>query len=244
MPIQFPQLLQDSWNFMRNHRAFTTLGFGLLFVVQLAGSYFTRQIQQLDPQALQQSTELNTEVLSQFPLMLIAGALGVLVNILVVLNIRAINNGNYQQFFQPLSRGLRAFFPTLLLTILMVMPMSLVLPLATEGTAGLIALPLLFTAIFVFLKLCLVVFVYLTDEPQKGVGESIKFIWQLSRGKMRLLLLYGVLSYLLPGLINLALISVIHGTLGLIVVQIVGTAISFYLTVFGFRFYQALRALG
>lgn len=243
MPIQFPQLLQDSWNFMRNHRAFTTLGFGLLFVVQLAGSYFTRQIQQLDPQALQKSTELNTEVLSQFPLMLLAGALGVLVNILVVLNIRAINNGNYQQFFQPLSRGLRAFFPTLLLTILMVMPMSLVLPLAASGTAGLIALPLLFTAIFVFLKLCLVVFVYLTDEPQKGVGESIKFIWQLSRGKMRLLLLYGVLSYLLPGLINLALISVIHGTLGLIVVQIVGTAISFYLTVFGFRFYQALRAL-
>lgn len=245
MPIRFPQLLQDSWNFLRNHRPFTAMGFALLFVVQLANSYFTQDIQQFDPQGLQQSAELDNSLLLQFPAMLIAGALGVLVNILVVLNIKAINNGTYQRFFQPLNLGIRAFFPTLLLTIVMIMPMSLAISFTTfiASGAGIVMLPLLFVAVFIFMRLCLVVFAYLIEEPQKGIGESIKFIWHLSRGKMRLLVQFCVLSYLVPSILNVVLLSLLGGGLGLMVAQILGTAISLYVTVFGFRFYQAIRAL-
>lgn len=246
MPINFAQLLQDSWNFMRNQAQFSLLGIGLLVLLQLASLFLLPQMQ-LTPQELQSPEAIETALSAQLTPAIAQALISVFVNTLIVLNIKSINNGNYRHFFQNLAGVGRAFFPVIALTLLMVMPFSVAVAfggvIGQMGNLAILMLPLMITGIYIFVKLCLIIYVYLIEEPQKSIGESIGTMWALSRGKMRILFLFCVLSYVTPSLITSLFARTLGGEIGLIGSQVIGAALSLFFVIFGFRFYQAFRAL-
>lgn len=246
MPIKFPELLQQSWNFMRNQPQFALTGIILLVVLQLLSLFVSPQVQ-LSPEELKSPDALDKMFAAQIVPMILSSVISVVFNILLVLNIKSINRGDYRHFFQNLGGVAKAFFPVLLLTILMVMPLSVAVSfggtIGQGGSLSLMILPLMVTGIYLFVKFCLVVYVYLIEEPQKTMGESIKFVWQITRGKMRILFLFCILSYLFPSLISSLIGRTLGGDVGLIVAQTFGAALSLFMLIFGFRFYQAFRAL-
>ena len=111
-----------------------------------------------------------------------------------------------------------------------------------NGSLAILILPLMATGIYVFLKLCLIIYAYLLEEPRKGVFETLRFTWSLSRGKMSSLLLFCILSYLIPSLIG-NFIGRIGGDVGVILSQLVSALVSLFVIVFGFRFYQLYRQI-
>ncbi|MBF0784315.1 hypothetical protein E4T80_02325 [Muribacter muris] len=245
MPIQFPTLLQDSWNFIRNQRNFTFIGLGLLMLVQLLLFYFTPKLA-IDPTTL--TPEMldkyaRESLLASLPVLLIS-AIGILLHILLVMNIKSINNGQYHHFFQHIGTAFARILPFIGLYILMSLPMSVGSAALVAGAAGgfsIIAFPLMITGIFIFVKWCLAAYVYLVEEPQKRVFETLSFTWQMSRGKMGILFLFCLLSYLFPTVIT-SLIGNIGG-IGRVLSHIVAAFLSLFVTVFGFRFYQAYRQI-
>ncbi|MDO4697415.1 MAG: hypothetical protein Q4A60_01865 [Pasteurellaceae bacterium] len=246
MPIKFPELLQQSWNFMRNQTQFTLTGIGLLVALQLLSLFVSPQMQ-LSPEELNSPDAFEKVFQDQLLPMILSGVISVFFNILLVLNIKSINRGDYRHFFQNLAGVAKAFFPVIALTLVMVLPLSVGISFGgTVGQAGSLAiliLPLMITGIYLFVKFCLVIYAYLIEEPQKTVGESIKFVWQLSRGKMRMLFLFCVISYLVPSLLSSFIGRIVGGDIGVMIAQVFGAALSLFMVIFGFRFYQAFRAL-
>lgn len=246
MPINFVQLLQDSWNFMRNQYQFSLFAILLLLILQLSTLYLLPQTQ-LSSAELQSPDMVEKVLQAQLMPAVIQGLISVFINILIILNIKSINNGNYHHFFQHLSGVGKYFFAVLVLTLLMVMPLSFSVALggvAVQGSSlSIMMIPLMIVGIFIFVKLCLVIYVYLVEEPQKKMGESIKFVWELSRGKMRILFLFCVLSYLVPSLLSSVIANLVGGEIGLFISQVFGAALTLFLVIFGFRFYQVFRSL-
>lgn len=243
MPIQFPTLLQDSWNFIRNQPHFTLVGGGLLILVQQLLFYFSPKIL-LDPTGLNADTldkQLGDLVLSLVPV-LVVSVIGIFINLLLILNINTINNGQYRHFFQHSGIALSRLFPFIGLNLLMFLPLSIGSTSFVTGQAGglsIIALPLMVTGLFLFVKWCLAAYVYLVEVPQKGVFETLSFTWQMSRGRMSTLFLFCLLTHLFPSVITASIANL--GGIGSLLSQIVAAVFSLFVTVFGFRFYQAYR---
>ena len=99
MPINFPQLLQDSWNFIRNRRQFSLTAMELLL------------------------TMVSASAVSLLPSLLI-GIGNIFISVLLVLNINDINAGIFQSFFQNTSKALAKLLPAISLYIIMVLPLS------------------------------------------------------------------------------------------------------------------------
>lgn len=241
MPINFASLFQDSWNFMRNQMQFTLFGIALLAIFPIIiFSLFPSA--ELNPQQLQ--SEQNLALLAQTMIpMIISSAISVFINILLIINIQAISNGSFQRFFNLTGMALKAFFPVLLLTLFMVMPVSFALSFSgiaiQSNNVGPLLLPLMVVGIFVFVKLSLVSYAYLIEKPQKSIFDTLKFTWQLSRGKMVSLLIFCMLTYLLPSFIGAA----IAGVAGSILSQIASAVLNLFIVIFSVRFYQVYRQL-
>ncbi|MDG6269513.1 hypothetical protein Q7267_08805 [Glaesserella parasuis] len=241
MPIKFPSLLQDSWNFIRNQGSFTLTGTALLILLQLSTIFLFPRVE------IQAGNTSNQEMLtlltSQLAPTIISALISVFINILLILNIKAINSGTYQHFSQNIGATLKAFFPVILLTIFMVMPLSIGISfggtVGQQGSFAIMILPLMATGIYLFVKLSLVVYAYLLEAPQ-SIMQTLRFTWGLSRGRMFPLFLFCILSYFFPSLLG-SLIGRIGGDVGIILSQVVGAFISLFVVVFGFRFYQVYR---
>ncbi|MDH2997393.1 hypothetical protein A1D22_00210 [Pasteurellaceae bacterium LFhippo2] len=242
MQIKFLDLLQDSWNFIRNQLQFTSFGVGLLVLLQI-GTLFLLQnliVLPLEPSTREVGSEV---VMSSFTPSLLLAVINVFVNAVLILNIKSINNGEYRHFFQNIVPALSVLPAMLLFMIIMFFPIAFaasgtMLAGASGGMSSLIMLPLLVTGIFVLIKLSIISYVYLTEEPRKSVMETLKFTWGISRGKGNMLLLYFAISYVVP-----FILSGIFGGLGTIVSVIIGSFINFFITIFGFRFYQIFRTI-
>ncbi|QLB21342.1 hypothetical protein A6B43_07320 [Vespertiliibacter pulmonis] len=242
MPIRFPQLLQDSWNFMRNHTQFSLFGFLLLLLLQGSMTFFAYQVPEPSQDLVSQDV-VEQVVIAQFLPTIIAAIATIFINVLLILNINTIIAGHYSHFFTNLGQTVKYFFPALWLNIIMILPVSIGVAGALSGTGSFLILPLFVGSMFIFIRLCLVVFVYIIEQPQKNISESLRFIWQLGRGKMRWLMLFCLLSYLFPGGINILLSKILPEMLTAIILPLLTSAINLYLIIFGFRFYQALRSL-
>ena len=241
MPINFASLFQDSWNFMRNQTQFTLFGIALLAIFPIVIFMLFPSVE-ITPQQLQSQDNLGLLAQNMAPT-LISSVISVFINILLIINIQAISNGNFQGFFRQSPVALKAFFPILLLTFLMVMPLSFGISfggLATQaGSLAILFIPLMASGIFIFVKLCLVSYVYLIETPQKSIFNTLKFTWQLSRGKLTPLFLFCLLTYLLPSLIG----TVIAQIGGSILSQIISAVLNLFIVIFSVRFYQVYRQL-
>ena len=241
MPINFASLFQDSWNFMRNQTQFTLFGIALLAIFPIVIFSLYPNVE-LTPEQLQSQDNLSLLAQNMAPT-LISSVISVFINILLIINIQSISNGNFQGFFSQAPSAIKAFFPILLLTFLMVMPLSFGVSfggLASQaGNLAILLIPLMASGIFIFVKLCLVSYAYLIEKPQKNTFDTLKFTWQLSRGKMVSLFIFCILTYLLPAFIG----STIAGAIGSILSQIVSAVMNLFIVIFSVRFYQVYRQL-
>lgn len=233
MPIKFTELLQQSWNFIRNQPKFSSFAISLLIVLQSINFIFLPNT----------AESLSPDVL--FPRLLSAAAT-VFLSILIILNIKSINSGSFQQFFQNSGEALQRFFPVIFLTLVMVFPVSLGMAAGTLATTGdtslsLIAFPLLIGGMFIFIKFSLVIFVYLTETPQKTVRETLAFTWSLTRGRLYPVVSYCFISQFLPIVINTLVLSLGANLVTVIISVVVSAFLSLYMNIFGFRFYQSYR---
>lgn len=238
MPIKFPQLLQESWNFMRNQRQFTLFALSLLLMSQLlsvlvVGSHTAEPQQPTSPDQI--------SLFGVVPTMLLV-CLNLFFNLLFILNIKAINQGKYQSFFKNVSGALVKIFPAIGLHLLMIFPISMGAAFYLSG-GGLVALPLLVTGCWVFLKLCLSVYAYVIDDRQ-GVMDSVKFSWQLTRGKLLPMMLYVIIAYFMPLMISNLFLKLGNNMAVIALSLILSAVISLFVTIFSFRFYQAIRQQG
>lgn len=231
MPINFPQLLQDSWNFIRNRRQFSLTAMGLLLVIQLLATFVLSNFMVSD------------SAVSLLPSFLI-GIGNIFISVLLVLNINDINAGTFQSFFQNTSKALAKLLPAISLNIIMVLPlsfgMSSILFSNISGSgASIFSLPLSAIGIFVFVRLNLAIYVFLVENYR--VGQAVKFMWQLAKGKMAALFAYTLLANLLPILIT-ALVGRLGDNVAIMVLSFVISAfLSLFTTILGFRFYQTIR---
>lgn len=244
MSVNFLNLLRESGNFMQNQRQFTLFGLLLLFALQLATAYLFPPVQLSAPAENIQPDQLALS--ANFSSLVASALVNVFVNILLILNIKAINAGTFQHFFQPLGATFKALLPVILLSFIMVLPLSIGVSFggvaAVAPSMAILILPLMISGIYLFVKFCLVIYVYLIEEPQKTIGETIKFTWGLSRGKMGVLLLFCILTYLLPMILG-NIFAQLGGTVGLLLTQATSAFLSLYFVIFSFRFYQVYRNL-
>ena len=231
MPINFPQLLQDSWNFIRNRRQFSLTAIGLLLAIQLLATFVLTNLMASNSTA------------SLLPSLLI-GIGNIFISVLLVLNINDINAGTFQSFFQNTGKALTKLLPAILLYIIMGLPLSFGMSSILFGNisgngANIFSLPLLAIGIFVFVRLNLSTYVFLVENYR--VGQAVKFMWQLAKGKMAVLFAYTLLANLLPILIA-ALVGRLGDNVAIMVLSFMISAfLSLFTTIFGFRFYQTIR---
>ena len=204
--MKFLDLLQDSWNFMRNQLNFTLFGIGLLVLLQVGALFLLQNMVSLPvaPNAQGMDAEVAASALS--PSLLVA-LINVFVNAVLILNIKSINNGDYRNFFQNMVPAFKALPAMLLFMLCMFFPLSfafvgIMASGANGGMSSLIMLPLLITGIFVLIKLSIISYVYLVEEPRKGIMETIKYTWTMSRGKASMLILYFAISYIVPFILS------------------------------------------
>lgn len=231
MPINFPQLLQDSWNFIRNRRQFSLTAIGLLLAIQLLATFVLANLM------------ASNSTVSLLPSLLI-GIGNIFISVLLVLNINDINSGTFQSFFQNTSKALTKLLPAILLYIIMGLPLSFGMSSILFGNisgsgANIFSLPLLAIGIFVFVRLNLSTYVFLVENYR--VGQAVKFMWQLAKGKMVALFAYTLLANLLPILIT-ALVGRLGDNVVIMVLSFMISAfLSLFTTILGFRFYQTIR---
>ena len=231
MPINFPQLLQDSWNFIRNRRQFSLTAIGLLLAIQLLATFVLANLMASNSTA------------SLLPSLLI-GIGNIFISVLLVLNINDINSGTFQSFFQNTGKALTKLLPAILLYIIMGLPLSFGMSSILFGNisgsgANIFSLPLLAIGIFVFVRLNLSTYVFLVENYR--VGQAVKFMWQLAKGKMAALFAYTLLANLLPILIT-ALVGRLGDNVAIMVLSFMISAfLSLFTTILGFRFYQTIR---
>lgn len=243
MPIKFVDLLQQSWNFMRNQSSFTLFSVLTIVMVQLAFVLLLPAAPEISNAQPDQQIEMNaSKMLSILMPTILLGVANLFITILMILNIQSINNANYQQFFQNAGGALKAFFPALLLQVIMVLPLSLGASFAMASSETvIIAIPVLVFGFYLFIKLSLVIYAYLLEKPQKTLSESIKFTMQLSRGKMLPLILFCVISYLLPGILSRLLTILGNDFVGSLLTIVFSSIINVFMVIFSFRFYQVYR---
>lgn len=231
MPINFPQLLQDSWNFIRNRSQFSLTAIGLLLAIQLLATFVLANLM------------ASNSTVSLLPSLLI-GIGNIFISVLLVLNINDINAGTFQSFFQNTGKALTKLLPAILLYIIMGLPLSFGMSSILFGNisgsgANIFSLPLLAIGIFVFVRLNLSTYVFLVENYR--VGQAVKFMWQLAKGKMAVLFAYTLLANLLPILIT-ALVGRLGDNVAIMVLSFMISAfLSLFTTIFSFRFYQTIR---
>lgn len=234
MPINFLQLLEESWNFIRNQTQFSIIAVGLFLSLSIFNLYMAEQFTSVTLETTQ----------GQSLLAIILSLLNLYVSVLIILNIKAINDGSFRHFFQSVGMALARLPAAIGVSMLAVLPLSLGASSIIVGNmmgngVSVVGLPLLVFGIYIFLRLCPALYATLIENLP--VMQAVKLTWRLTKGKMLVMIGYAIFAYLIPQLLP-ALLSNLGKNLIFQIISI-GSSIFFalFLTIFGFRFYQVLR---
>ncbi len=248
MPLDFSRLFQDSWNFIRNQQQFTFFSVLLLTLASFGMSFAMSKVVPADllTQNLS-SDQINIDAASVLGISLAYLLVNAWFHILIILNIKSISRGNYHHYFTNNLAVINYIAPVILFVFIMIMPISIAFSfgsilVSVNSAMGIIFLPLLISGLYIFIKLSLITYVYLLEEPKKRVSETFNFTWQLSRGRMVPLLLFCLVVYVAPLLLG----GIFSGgqdlfSFGFFISHLINAFISLFTIIFGFRFYQAYR---
>ncbi len=99
MSIKFVDLLQQSWNFMRNQQAFSLFAIVTIVVVQLVFILVSPNSPELMAESQPQQLQIDASKMVSILLpTILLGVVNLLINVLMIFNIQSINDGNYRQF--------------------------------------------------------------------------------------------------------------------------------------------------
>lgn len=234
--IKFSVILQESINLLRNTPHFTLIAFALLMLPQLikfsADLGTSGGVGSLD----------NQVVSANLLQIMLSALLTVLINIVIILVIKSINNGTFKSLSQVASEAFSSLFGVLVLSFLSALPISIAMAGFSFGEVGVLMLPLFVGGLFLFIKLSLANYVYLLDSPRKSVADTLKYTWSLSRGRFLPLLIFVLLAYVLPALLQ-SILGVILGNslFSVLILDMLAALIALFVIVFSFRFYQMYR---
>lgn len=251
MPINFTQLFQDSWNFIRNQRQFTitfTVAFFLIsLVVYILGTTVLEPIntipntEQLSPEQLAATVLEKVDVVQIVFINIISQILFLAVSSWGILTVHHISLHNNYRPSQVFTMMLSRFFGVLLLNILLLLPILIGLSnvwiaLLGRNSPSMFSVLAMFFGIFVFIRLCLAPVSYLIGD--KRLLESVSFIWQKGVKRTMVLFLYCVLVYFIFQLIGQQLASISDNLIFTLLVSLVISFINAFALVFTYRFYS------
>lgn len=249
MPIKFPNLLQESWNFIRNQRQFSLSAFILLFVLQLVHQFLFSYRMNVAEIADGNNPQFSlSEVIANLFPTLIFSIVSLWATLMMILNIKAINNGQNTAFFAQNKTALNKLFTAVLISFAMSLPMAMgsSFLMFTQMNGGaemsILGLPLLVSGIYFFLKWCLAIYAYLIEDLQ-GVKNSLRFAWQLTKGKMLPMILFCIMTYMLPTMLMSLIGRVIPAAMTIPVSALCNAFFTLFVTVFSFRFYQVYKQM-
>ncbi|AAP96473.1 hypothetical protein A6046_05885 [[Haemophilus] ducreyi] len=242
MPIKFANLFQDSWNFIRNQHTFSLFAFILLVLLQIANMLFLPKMTIEQAQAVS-----NPQLLVDFLPIMLLGVVDIFLGILFILNIKRINEGSFQHFFQPLAEAGRKLLPVVLLNILMVLPLSIVMSFqllnvakATNPMLGIMSFVLVIVGFWVLIRLSLASYAYLLEDINT-VSEAVRFTWQLTKDKIFPVMLFCVISYFATRLLAGLEGQLATNMVGMALNVVANAFVTLFTAVFSFRFYQVYR---
>lgn len=250
MPINFTQLFQDSWNFIRNQHQFTRLFTVAFFLISLLIYLLGTTL--LEPVAtIPNAEQLSPEQLATIMLQKINITQIILVNILTqvlfllvsnwgILTIHHISLQHHYRPSQVLPLMLRRFAGVLVLNILLILPMVIGLiniwvALATQSPPSMFSVFAMLFGIFIFIRLCLAPVSYLITD--KTLSESVSFTWKKGVKRTMPLFLYCVLVYFIFQLIGQQLASISDNLIFTLLVNSIIAFINTFALVFTYRFY-------
>ncbi len=233
MPINFLQLLQDSWNFMRNQRQFSAFAIGMTLIIQFAMSNITFPISDIT------NIDLSGVALPS----ILIGLANTFLTALIILNISAINNGSFKHFFSHTSTVLSAFLGLIALSIIGVLPLSIGAVLViSQPDNPVFAIPFMVLGFYFIVKFYLIFYVYLIEKPRKSIKDTVVFTFQLTKQKTLPLILLILLASFVPSTL-MSVIEKITMDISFIIPLVVGSFFNVFATVLTFRFYQLYRKL-
>ena len=250
MPINFTQLFQDSWNFIRNQLQFIitfTVSFFLIsLAIDMLGSALLEPIvtlpnkENLPPEQLLATILEKTDITLLFFINIISQILFIAVSSWGILTIHHISLRNNYTLSQVFGMTLSRLLGVLLLNILLLFPIIIGLAniwvaLAGQTSPSIFAVLAMFFGIFVSIRLCLAPVSYLIGD--KGLSESISFIWLKGVKRTTVLFLYCVLVYFIFQLVGQQLASLSDNLVFTLFANLVISFINAFALVFTYRFY-------
>ena len=241
MKINFTQILQDSWNFVRNQSRVVWALVGVLLVVQLVGDLFSVNLPQ-GATAQEVREMLNQSEQVYFGAgSLIKQLLFVFATTFSLACIHFISQPSiWAKSFQLAARKI---IGVLILDVLILLPLTLSLVQAyiNLGSANVSLFLLLAMAvgIFIFVRLNLVSVHYLINNV--GILQSLRQIWQLGMKRNLILFGYTVIVYFTVPILSASLIALAGNTIMNSLLAVIISFLNVFALIFTYRFYTLFK---
>ncbi|MDO4626400.1 MAG: hypothetical protein Q4A81_03715 [Pasteurellaceae bacterium] len=245
MPINFTQLLRDSWNFMRNQPKFVFTFIILIVLVDFLFNFITPKIDLIQPTQASDELVLMKQILKSyisFPY-LIYLILGQLANFFVaclcIVGIQRISQNASLNLSIPMT--LQRFIGTLFLTavslsLFTIGMWQIIYAFANDMQPNILSSIFVITGIFIFFRLKLAHFSYLLgDQP---LERAIATIWHKGRGRNGQLFLFTTLVNFLIPFLGEQLLSFSANAFTDYIMILINAALWVFALIFSYRFYS------
>lgn len=257
MPVNFTQLLQDSWNFVRNQKNFTLFFIFAFTLLSLATNMiFDASTSMLTADDLQQLT--NTKLTPEQQLALFNDLLqkidvGFLLFVYIayqmallffnswgILTVHHISRQNNYSLSQTFAMTSKRFFGVFIVELLISLPLllcSAMMFVAAMGGSEMSILIIfgIFFSLFILIRGCLAPITYLVEN--KKIGESIVYIWQAGAKRTTTLLWYCLIVYFIFSIITNRLTDFSDNILFGIITTLLVSFLNVFTVVMSYRFY-------
>lgn len=254
MPINFTQLFNDSWNFLRNQRQFS-IAFIALFALNSAIQILMRQpyanlAQNPEAANPQQVELLLQQTNSANPWLYLAQILlNLFVGYWVMISIHQISQRNFQSLVQSALAVLPRLFGSCLLTLassivgiigIFYLLAALMTHLLLNQPLSLTT-PLVFTALgaWLFARLCLAPLNYLLTN--NSVAHALKQTFKAGKGRNGILFTYLLINYFVPTLLIVQFSYFATNVVMTILALLLIAFTNLFLSIFTYRFYQVFN---
>lgn len=231
MQINFIQLLQDSLNFIRNNARL----FILALVLNLVLKFLTLQVSF----SITDMSKLDTTNML-LPTVGI-GVLDIFLKGLIILNINSVNNRNYQHFFINIPKVISYLGGLLLLSIITLIPVSVGVAIFTiYPQINIVAVPFLMLGFYFIVKLYLLPYSYLIEQPKQSIKQALIYSFNLTKGRTLSILGLILISYFVPATI-ISIVDSFKNDISSFGSIFLSGFFSVFSIILEFRFYQIYR---
>jgi len=250
MPINFTQLFQDSWNFVRNQRQFV-ITFIVIFMLTAGVLALLPQTQINLPNDTNMSqAELTQAMIKQsmnetsFFNTLAKQAISLFIATWGLAAVHQISQGKNLNLAHAAQLGISRFLGVALLSIIGILPLFVgitegMAQLALKQPPSMLSMFLIIMGVIVFVRLCLAPLSYLTNDS--SLKNALQNTFKLGIKRSSVLFVYCLISYFFLPLISLQVSGLASNLVFFILALTVIAFINVFSLVFSYRFYTVLK---